>query len=155
MQRTTHPNICICHDYHVWPDGKLGGLLLEFIEGGTLRERLDTAADSGRKLGQRATLALAKQMLAALAHMHSESYLIHRDVKPDNIMASATLDGGGTVWKLVDFGLAVAQQGASASDTFQTGTMSLKMPKGTMLFMSPEQEKGYLDKLWLDAQRQP
>ena len=34
MKRTVHPNVCVCHNYHVWPDETLGGLLMEFVAGG-------------------------------------------------------------------------------------------------------------------------
>ena len=61
---------------------------------------------------------MATHVLAALACIHAAG-LVHRDIKPMNIMAQAQPDGS-TLFKVVDFGLAVAGEQANCSDTMHT-----------------------------------
>ena len=64
---------------------------------------------------------MATHVLAALACIHAAG-LVHRDIKPMNIMAQAQPDGS-TLFKVVDFGLAVAGEQANCSDTMHTVRM--------------------------------
>ena len=82
------------------------------------------------KLGEKVVRSIAKQLVRALHYLHSNR-IIHRDMKPQNILISA----GGIV-KLCDFGFARA---------LSTQTMMLTSIKGTPLYMAPElvQEQPY------------
>ena len=96
-------------------------MVMEFVDGVTLSRKIK---ESG-PLPVAAVLPMVKQMLAALNHAHQLG-IIHRDIKPGNVMLTAK----GEV-KVTDFGLAKFQRAAEA-----TMTMA---PIGTLLYMSPEQ----------------
>jgi serine/threonine protein kinase len=92
-----HPNIITIHE--IGADGDTHYLAIEFIEGETLRRRLQTT-----RLEIRETLNIATQIAAALDTAH-RSGIVHRDIKPENIM----LREDGLV-KVLDFGLAKLTQ---------------------------------------------
>jgi eukaryotic-like serine/threonine-protein kinase len=103
--------------------------VMSFVEGATLRERLDTT----RRLPIAETLKIACDLLDALDHAHGHG-VIHRDVKPANIVLSA----GGAV--LLDFGIARAVV-ASGSDQLTRSGIAV----GTSTYMSPEQVTALAD----------
>lgn len=103
--------------------------VMSFVEGATLRERLDTT----RCLPIAETLRIACDLLDALDHAHGHG-IIHRDVKPANIV----LSGGGAV--LLDFGIARAVV-ASGSDQLTRSGIAV----GTSTYMSPEQVTALAD----------
>ena len=92
LSRLDHPGICRVYDLIPRPEGNL--LVLELIEGETLR-KLDAASWPLEK-----QLAMARDIADALASAHRQ-LILHRDLKPDNVM----LTDGGQV-KLLDFGIA-------------------------------------------------
>jgi eukaryotic-like serine/threonine-protein kinase len=97
--------------------------VMSYVEGATLRERLDTT----RQLSVPETLRIASDLLDALDHAHRQG-IIHRDVKPANVV----LSGEGAV--LLDFGIARA---VIASGTDQLTRSGIAV--GTSTYMSPEQ----------------
>lgn len=118
-----HPGIVAVHDQGVdrAPDGDHVFLVMELVDGGTLRDLL---GERGR-LSPALALSLLGPVLAALAAAH-QAGLVHRDVKPENVLI-----GKGGVVKVGDFGLVRAV--ASASTTSNT------MILGTVAYLSPEQ----------------
>jgi serine/threonine protein kinase/tetratricopeptide (TPR) repeat protein len=100
--------------------------VLPLMEGGTLRDRLER----DKQLPLADALAITKTLAAALAHAH-ERGLIHRDVKPENILFT------GNQACLSDFGIARALERAIGETTTTTGVV-----RGTPLYMSPEQLTG-------------
>src|SRR6187397_533204 len=90
----SHPNICAVHVLGTADDGRLF-IAMEYVEGATLRQRL---ADGRLSVPQ--ALDIGIQIASALSAAHAAG-LIHRDVKPENVMIRP--DG---LVKVVDFGLA-------------------------------------------------
>ncbi len=125
VARLRHPNIVQIHDFGV-SDGDFY-MVMEFLEGRTLKELLR----SGGRLTPSAAVDIIKGVARALDYAHSRD-LIHRDIKPDNIM----LDHEGRP-VLMDFG--IAKLVTANSQLTQTG-----MGIGTPAYMAPEQAKGEL-----------
>ena len=135
-----HPGIAAIYGIEKSDDTQ--ALVLELVEGPTLAERI---AKGPIPLDE--ALPIAKQIAEALEAAH-EAGVIHRDLKPANIKVRADR----TV-KLLDFGLAKAMLGDSASsDLSQSPTMTAAATAsgvilGTAVYMSPEQTRGQpLDK---------
>lgn len=97
-------------------------LVMEFVDGQTLQQKLDQQGP----LDLRDVLKIGSQVAAGLESAHAKG-LIHRDIKPGNIL----LDAGSDHAKITDFGLARSADDASMT---QSGVIS-----GTPLYMSPEQ----------------
>ena len=119
--RLSHPHIARLLD-----SGERDWLVyyvMDFVDGQTLRERLD----SSRQLSIAETLRIASDLLDALDHAHQQG-IIHRDVKPANVVLSAR----GAI--LLDFGIARAVV-ASGSDQLTRSGIAV----GTSTYMSPEQ----------------
>ena len=116
-----HPNVCSIHQIGETDDGRLF-IAMAYYEGETLKERLLRGP-----LSLEESVATAVQIVRALAAAHARG-IIHRDVKPGNVM----LGSDGTV-RLLDFGLATV--------TDATLTRSGMTP-GTVAYMSPEQARG-------------
>lgn len=102
-------------------DGDVVFLVMELVDGGTLRDLL---RDSG-SLSVSVTMSILEPLLAALGAAHAAG-LVHRDVKPENVLISSR----GEV-KVADFGLVRAV----SSQTMATGDVIL----GTVAYLSPEQ----------------
>ncbi len=129
-----HPNILTIHE--VGEIDSLNFIVAEFIEGETLRNHIRR-----ERLAVREALGVAIQIAGALAAAHKAG-IVHRDVKPENIMLRE--DG---IVKVLDFGLAkLTQQQSSATDTQAPTVRNLTTDPGTMMgtvnYMSPEQARG-------------
>jgi serine/threonine protein kinase/Tol biopolymer transport system component len=130
-----HPNILT-----IFEIGETNGahfIATEFIDGVTLRQHM-----AGRRLKLSESLDIAAQIAAALTAAHSVG-IIHRDVKPENIMLRQ--DGYA---KLLDFGLAKPTERQASLVDMEAQTQMLVntspgMVMGTVSYMSPEQARGY------------
>lgn len=121
--RHGHPNLVAVHDLH--EDGERLWISMELVEGENLKQRLA----EHRKLEPEEVTAIGRQVAAALEHLHGLG-LIHRDVKPGNILLTAD----GTA-RLCDMGLTrPIEEGMTI-----TGT---EMVVGTPAYMAPEQGLG-------------
>jgi eukaryotic-like serine/threonine-protein kinase len=128
-----HPNVCTIHALGETADGQRY-IALEYVEGETLRRRIAAA-----RLTVRASMDVAVQVAAALAAAHA-SGIVHRDVKPENVM----LRRDGFV-KVLDFGIAklTIPADAAGADATQTAfRTSAGTVVGTVAYMSPEQARG-------------
>ena len=122
-RKITHRNVVRTHDLGE-ADG-LSFLTMEYVPGTTLRDILDRKGALALSPG----LQIAKQLCRGLAAVH-EAGIIHRDIKPPNIMV---LPNG--VVKLMDFGIARTAEG---TDPATQGDQTV----GTPYYMSPEQARG-------------
>jgi eukaryotic-like serine/threonine-protein kinase len=128
-----HPNIVTL--YEIGREGETSYIVMELVEGRTLRE---VVADG--PLPARKVLSLASQIADGLARAH-EAGIVHRDLKPENVML--TRDGHV---KILDFGLAKLSQpevdGAGTMTPTITKGTEPGMVMGTIGYMSPEQASG-------------
>lgn len=118
----THDNIVTIYD--VGEDGDIHYIVMEHVKGQTLKEYI---ADNAPVQPAKA-VTIMKQLLSAIEHAH-EHHIVHRDIKPQNIL----LDEEGNV-KVTDFGIAMA---LSATSFTQTNSVL-----GTVHYLSPEQARG-------------
>ena len=128
--RLAHPNIITVTDFGRTPNGALF-LAMEFLAGDSL-----TALIKEGPLPRERALAIIRQILRALDHAHGAG-VVHRDLKPDNIML-VERDGHKDVVKILDFGIAKVMQPASGQEALtQAGVIF-----GTPEYLSPEQALG-------------
>src|SRR3990170_2625164 len=121
----SHPNIVSLYDYG--SDGDANFIVMEFIDGKSLG---DVIKDEGPLLPERAA-EIAADVAKALERAHNAG-LVHRDVKPNNIMLTSS---GQT--KVTDFGIVRALGSDAEQQMTQTG-----MVIGTAAYLSPEQAQG-------------
>jgi serine/threonine-protein kinase len=126
--RLSHPNIASIFDFGETADGVVY-LAMEFVDGGSLSDILGTDA-----VHPEVAADIIGQAADALQAAHDMN-MLHRDIKPDNIMLGRRADGTYLV-KLVDFGIARTYGGGDQKVT-RTG-----FAVGTPQYMSPEQLAG-------------
>lgn len=125
-----HPNTVRVFDFGQCTDGVLY-MAMEMLRGDTLQAELRRSAQAGVTIPQERAVEIGCAVLRSLAEAHAAG-LVHRDVKPANIML-VELPDEGTAVKVLDFGIARAQ------DSSLTGDGHLL---GTPYYMSPEQCRG-------------
>ncbi|BFU46091.1 Stk1 family PASTA domain-containing Ser/Thr kinase [Krasilnikovia sp. MM14-A1004] len=128
IARLTHPNVVAVYD-----QGRHQGLpylVMEYVQGRTLRDLLTQR----RRLNPVEACAILEQMLAAIAAAHRAG-LVHRDVKPENVLVAEAPSGGianlvDSVVKVADFGLARAVEASASDDSGQL--------MATVAYVAPE-----------------
>ncbi|PJB36249.1 MAG: hypothetical protein CO108_23800 [Deltaproteobacteria bacterium CG_4_9_14_3_um_filter_63_12] len=128
--RVTHPNAVTLHDFGQLPD-TTGYIVMEYVDGKTLTEFMRERAP----LPQTMTLKLCVKLAEVLLAAHNQG-VVHRDLKPDNIMLTESSKGRFQL-KVLDFGIAKLL-GDTTDQLTETG-----MVFGTPEFMSPEQAQGF------------
>ena len=129
VARLSHPNIVTVHDANEY-NGHLY-IVMQLVDGGTLKQRLDQLQTLGKTMEMAEARRIFTQLASALSYAH-ENGIIHRDVKPVNVL----LDRSGRPI-LSDFGIAKVLAGTKALTRQGAGV-------GTPEYMSPEQCKGAL-----------
>src|SRR5438132_1522725 len=130
--RLDHPNICAIHE--VGEEDGSTFIVMQYVEGETLASRIDR-----KPLESKESLDIATQIADALAEAHAHN-IIHRDIKPQNIMITSR----GQV-KVLDFGLAkVVRERSLAESKAETESLLTEagIILGTVPYMSPEQVRG-------------
>ncbi len=125
MSKLAHPNCVSVVDFGVFEQAPY--IVMDFVDGVTLRAILDDEIPAAPR-----ALTIARQIAAGLAHAHAQG-IIHRDVKPANIMISEAI-GAGEVVRILDFGLARLRGPGGGRDPTQANTVV-----GTPNYMAPEQ----------------
>jgi serine/threonine protein kinase len=131
LSSLSHPNLCSLYDIGelAQSGGSIPYLVMELLEGETLRDRLENG-----RIGMRKALMWAAQIAHGLAAAHQKG-VIHRDLKPENVFITQ-----GELLKILDFGLALTEPlGTDASTLVRTQP---GMVMGTAHYMSPEQVRG-------------
>lgn len=130
LSRLSHPHISTIHEFDT--DAGRDFLVMEFVRGETLAERLRAGP-----LPLSEAVRVARQISAALEEAH-ERGVVHRDLKPGNVMIS----GKGWI-KVLDFGLAkLAAMEGDATSTAPASLTESQAVVGTLLYMAPEQLLG-------------
>jgi Tol biopolymer transport system component/predicted Ser/Thr protein kinase len=126
-----HPNICTIHSLGELPDGRRF-IVMEHVEGMTLRGL------QHKRPGLPRVIEVGRQLAGGLAAAH-DAGIVHRDVKPENVMIRA--DG---LVKILDFGLAkiLPESNAAGQSTQSTDGPLTGGIVGTVQYMSPEQTRG-------------
>lgn len=129
--RIKHPNVVEVSDYGQLAANRLCYYVMEYLDGQSLADRIDL----GEPIGPAEAIELAQQILAGLQVAH-DAGVIHRDLKPDNIFLTTDPQTGGTLAKILDFGIARALDRKTRLTA--AGTVI-----GTPEYMSPEQAQGH------------
>ena len=130
MAGLNHPNVVEVFDYGTADDGRLY-YAMEYLEGWDLEKLVkpDRSLPPGR------VVFLLRQVCSALAKVHT-SGLIHRDIKPNNIIVCVR-DGLLDAVKLIDFGIVRDEHAAPGEEDANPGAVV-----GAWKWMAPEQKKG-------------
>jgi serine/threonine protein kinase len=131
-RRVSHHNVCRVHEVYLEPSagsGEPAFLTMEFLEGETLAARLQREG----RLDEDTTLGIARQLAAGLQAAH-QVCVVHRDLKPGNVMLVP--DGDGVRAVITDFGVAWA-----GARSMSSGDRADRIV-GSPAYMSPEQVEG-------------
>lgn len=127
--RLSHPNVIGVLDV-----GEVDGvafIVMELASGPTLAELLGQAPFDALR-----ACRLIRQLCAGLEHAHTQG-LIHRDLKPDNVIVEQR--DGDEIVRIADFGIAILRESIASSDRLTTGGIVL----GTPQYMAPEMAAGF------------
>jgi serine/threonine protein kinase len=125
-----HSAVVGIYDFSEARDGEPSYIVMELVEGETLRKILEVHG----ALGSQRAVALMREICRGVGAAH-RAHMVHRDIKPDNIMiVSGEADDQPEQVKVVDFGIAKLRDMAAKQTLTQTGRVV-----GTVYYMSPEQ----------------
>jgi len=133
LSRISHPGVATVYDFGT-SEGQ-DYLVMEYVPGGTLEQRVDSGP-----LPFKDIVRLGASVADAIANAHQHGVL-HRDLKPGNIVLTAAGDP-----KILDFGLAVLLSGTRTTRVTQTGVVV-----GSLPYMAPEQIFGEADDVRTDV----
>lgn len=122
-----HPNICTIYEIH--EDKGVYYIAMQYVEGNTLKRTINS-----RPLAAPALLSISLQVADAVSRAHDRG-IIHRDIKPQNIMITPRGQA-----KVLDFGLGKNLEEATSHASAEI--TALGSPFGTPAYMSPEQARG-------------
>lgn len=131
--RLNHPNVISVYDFGILPTGQ-AYLAMELLTGHSLREELERQ----ERLSPQRIVSILRPVCQAI-HAAHEAGVVHRDIKPDNIILITKPETGEEIVKVVDFGIAKLKERGSSkvSNLTEPGLVM-----GTPHYMSPEQCRG-------------
>ncbi|MBI2435700.1 MAG: SUMF1/EgtB/PvdO family nonheme iron enzyme [Candidatus Hydrogenedentes bacterium] len=132
-RKLRHENIVAVHDVNWTADGILY-LSMEFVNGQSLRDMLRKHRSDRKLVEVRLAIAISRQILSALEFAHRT--VIHRDMKPENVMLMTA-----ERVKVLDFGLAQAVHDALSQEGESQQSDKQKRVIGTLAYTAPEQRK--------------
>ena len=121
-----HENIVKFYGFYLFD--KEAVLIMEYVDGGDLKGKIEEARINQKKLEEKQIVTWVKEIASALRYCHKDKNIMHRDIKPDNILL--TKDGH---IKLADFGI---------SKMLSNETKKTKTRIGDLDYISPEIENG-------------
>ena len=132
VARLSHPNIVNIYDVGI-EDG-INYIVMELAEGITLKEYIRKKG----YLSPKETVEISTQIASAISHAH-KNHIIHRDIKPQNILVSDT-----GIIKVTDFGIAKATSSNTVTSTAKATTSQTVSTSamGSVHYVSPEQARG-------------
>lgn len=133
VRRLRHEHIVAVHDVSSTAEGILY-ISMELLQGRSLRDMVRVHRKEKRLIKVRLIVSLMTQVLRALEHAHKT--VVHRDVKPENVMILP-----GERVKVLDFGLAQALHEEALIEVGKTDASGRKRVVGTLAYTSPEQRK--------------
>jgi TolB-like protein/tetratricopeptide (TPR) repeat protein len=133
IARLQHPHVCTIHD--VGREQEVDYLVMEYLEGETLGERLRRGP-----LPLEDVVQIGTEIAGAVAAAHGQG-IVHRDIKPGNVMLTAA----GS--KVLDFGLAKEREWLAVEEKSDSPTLAQPLTRegsllGTIHYMAPEQLEG-------------
>jgi len=131
-RRFRHPNAVTVYDLRTAADGTIY-MVMEYVEGHTLDHELKTRG----QFTAREAFEILTPIMSVLETAHGMG-VVHRDLKPENIMVGQPAEGGETVVKLLDLGIAKMREIAGDNGGNTALTMAGQV-LGTPYYMSPEQ----------------
>ncbi len=135
IARLNHPNCITLFDFGYSEELTAFYTVIEYVKGHVLSKKM------GAPMGFNDATAIIKQVAKGLDHAHFHN-ILHRDLKPDNLMLAAQSDGSELL-KILDFGIAKIVHGEFGVDS---GEQEIRLTKagevfGTPAYMSPEQAR--------------
>jgi eukaryotic-like serine/threonine-protein kinase len=124
MSRLAHPNCVAVTDFGL--DEGEPYLVMDFVTGSSLRDVLEREV----RMPPARAVAVVRQVLAGLTHAHGQG-IVHRDVKPENIILSP-VEGHGEQVRILDFGLAKLRDENSVTSGLAVGTPGYMAPEQTV-----------------------
>lgn len=136
-----HPNIVSIYAFDISANG-IHYLVMEYLQMGSLRMYIDSLRQQGKSIDTAEALLFVQNVATALDYAHQLG-VVHRDIKPDNVLLKASTSlgygAGQHIAVLTDFGLAKLITGENLVKT------QMNNPMGTLPYMSPEQFTGGMD----------
>src|SRR3954466_8461592 len=132
-RKLRHPNAVRLDDFDITEDGR-PFIVMEFVRGDALR----TVLQKNALLPVPRALDIARQVALALGAAHTLG-IVHRDIKPDNVLLIPQADGSDLV-KVLDFGIAKVYDGESEAKNYTPTKTGIVL--GTPQYLSPEQASG-------------